>query len=154
MKKQNKKVALKFATFAALFGVMSFFMDMMEENEEQTTYSVTLESLALGNGETDGENGGGGTDGEDGGGTGTSSDACYEKKNTRCTATTTTTWTTWGTVSGDLGASSLSSLLAKLNISASAAVKYTHTKTVNTIGFKRHCLVGGFDDCTPFDCTA
>ena len=38
-------------------------------SEEQTTYSVTLESLALGNGETDGENGGGGTDGEAGGGT-------------------------------------------------------------------------------------
>ena len=36
-------------------------------SEEQTTYSVTLESLALGNGETDGENGGG-ADGEAGGG--------------------------------------------------------------------------------------
>ena len=43
---QNKKVALKFATFAALFWIMSFFMEMMEETEEQTTYSVTLESLA------------------------------------------------------------------------------------------------------------
>ena len=40
------------------FGLIAFFMDMMEENEEQTTYSVTLENLALGNGETDGENGG------------------------------------------------------------------------------------------------
>ena len=30
-------------------------MDMMEETEEQTTYSLTLENLALGNGETDGE---------------------------------------------------------------------------------------------------
>ena len=41
-------------------------MDMMEETEEQTTYSVTLEDLALGNGETNGENGGTGgtTDGE------------------------------------------------------------------------------------------
>ena len=71
MKYSNKKVALKFATFAALFGVMSFFMDMMEENEEQTTYSVTLEDLALGNGETNGEtggSGGGGADGETGGG--------------------------------------------------------------------------------------
>lgn len=33
-------------------------MEMMEENEEQTTYSITLENLALGNGEADGENGG------------------------------------------------------------------------------------------------
>ena len=31
----------------------------MEETEEQTTYSVTLENLALGNGETNGETGGG-----------------------------------------------------------------------------------------------
>ena len=73
MTKSNKKVALKAATFAALFGVMSFFMDMMEENEEQITYSVTLQDLALGNGETNGENGGtvgsGGADGESGGGT-------------------------------------------------------------------------------------
>ena len=44
-------------------------MDMMEETEEQTIYSITLENLALGNGETAGENtGGGGTDGETGGG--------------------------------------------------------------------------------------
>ena len=66
----NKRVALQCATFAALFGLMSFFMDMMEETEEQTTYSVTLEDLALGNGETNGENGGsvgGGADGESGG---------------------------------------------------------------------------------------
>ena len=73
MNKNSKKVALKFATFAALFGVMSFFMDMMEENEEQITYSVTLQDLALGNGETNGENGGtvgsGGADGESDGGT-------------------------------------------------------------------------------------
>ena len=73
MKKQSKKVALQCATFAALFGLMSFFMDMMEETEKQTTYSVTLEDLALGNGETNGENGGtgggGSTDGESDGGT-------------------------------------------------------------------------------------
>ena len=29
----SKKVALQFATFAALFGLMSFFMEMMEENK-------------------------------------------------------------------------------------------------------------------------
>ena len=46
---------------------MTFFMDMMEETEEQTTYSVTLESLAHGQSETNGETGGG-TDGETGGG--------------------------------------------------------------------------------------
>ena len=72
MKNQNKRVALKFATFAALFGVMSFFMDMMEENEEQTTYSVTLESLLHAQSETNGEAGGGGsTNGEAGGDPGT-----------------------------------------------------------------------------------
>ena len=65
MNDQIKKVALQVATFAAIFGLMSFFMQMMEEPEEQTTYSITLENLAHGNGETDGENGGGGnTSGE------------------------------------------------------------------------------------------
>ena len=56
MNKNSKKVALKFATFAAIFGLMCLFMDMMEETEEQTTYSVTLESLAQANIEADGEN--------------------------------------------------------------------------------------------------
>ena len=38
---------------------------MNKKTEEQVTYSITLENLALGNGETDGENGGttGGTTG-------------------------------------------------------------------------------------------
>ena len=36
---------------------MSFFMQTMEETEKQTTYSITLENLALGNGEIDGETG-------------------------------------------------------------------------------------------------
>ena len=61
MTDQNKKVALQVVTFAAIFGLMCLFMDMMEETEEQITYSVTLERLALGNGEADGENGGGGS---------------------------------------------------------------------------------------------
>ena len=52
MNKLNKRVALQCATFAAIFGLMCLFMDMMEETEEQTTYSVTLESLAHANGET------------------------------------------------------------------------------------------------------
>ena len=59
MTRLNKRVALKFATFAALFGLMTFFMDMMEETEEQVTYSITLENLANANVETDGEAGGG-----------------------------------------------------------------------------------------------
>ena len=42
-------------------------MEMMEQTEEQTTYSVTLEDLAHGQSETNGETGGGGTDGETGG---------------------------------------------------------------------------------------
>ena len=64
----NKKLALQVATFAALFGLMTFFMDMMEETEKQVTYSVTLESLLHAQSETNGENGGGTTDGETGGG--------------------------------------------------------------------------------------
>ena len=68
MKNSNKRVALQYATFAALFGLMCLFMDMMEETEEQTTYSITLEELAHGQSETNGETGGGGADGETGGG--------------------------------------------------------------------------------------
>ena len=40
---------------------------MMEQTEEQTTYSITLESLLHAQSETNGEAGGGGTDGETGG---------------------------------------------------------------------------------------
>ena len=54
MKKQSKKVALQFATLAALFGLMSLFMEMTEETEEQTTYSITLENLVHAQSETDG----------------------------------------------------------------------------------------------------
>ena len=59
---------------AVLFGVIEV-THQLTKTEEQVTYSVTLESLALGNGETDGENGGttgggGSTDGESDGGTG------------------------------------------------------------------------------------
>ena len=43
-------------------------MEMMEETEEQATYSITLENLIHAQSETNG--GGGGTDGETGGGTG------------------------------------------------------------------------------------
>ena len=47
-------------------------------NFQKTTYSVTLENLALGNGETDGETGGTGGGGTDGGTTGgtTGGDGC------------------------------------------------------------------------------
>ena len=53
---------------AVLLGVIEV-THQLTKTEEQTTYSITLESLALGNGETDGENGGttgggGSTDGE------------------------------------------------------------------------------------------
>ena len=156
MTNSTKKVALQVATFAAIFGLMCFFMDMMEETEEQTTYSVTLANLALGNGETNGETGGSGGGGADGetGGTSGDSDAIYEVKNTECTAVTTTTWTTWGTVNGDLGSSSLSHLLVNFGISATAAVQYTHSREVTTKGFKRDCLIGGSNECTSFDCTA
>ena len=40
---------MQFAVFAALFGLMSLFMEMMEETEEQTTYSITLENLTNAN---------------------------------------------------------------------------------------------------------
>ena len=55
MKNRNKRVALQIATFAALFGLMTFFMPMMEETEEQVTYSITLQDLANANIEADGE---------------------------------------------------------------------------------------------------
>ena len=51
----TKKVALQVATFAAIFGLMCLFMDMMEKTEEQTTYSITLQDLANANVEADGE---------------------------------------------------------------------------------------------------
>ena len=66
---------LQIAIFAAFFGVMSHFMEMMEETEEQVTYSITLESLLHAQNETNGENGGGGADGEAGGGAGSDGEA-------------------------------------------------------------------------------
>ena len=65
--KINKKTVSHFLGLAVLFGAVEL-THQLTKTEEQVTYSVTLESLALGNGETDGENGGGGTDGETGGG--------------------------------------------------------------------------------------
>ena len=69
IKCSKSKAMLRIAMFATLFVLMDTFIEMNKKTEEQTTYSVTLENLALGNGETDGENtGGGGADGETGGG--------------------------------------------------------------------------------------
>ena len=65
--KINKKTVSHFLGLAVLFGAVEL-THQLTKTEEQVNYSVTLESLALGNGETDGENGGGGTDGETGGG--------------------------------------------------------------------------------------
>ena len=62
----NKKAVSHFLGLAVLFGVIEV-THQLTKTEEQVTYSVTLESLALGNGETDGE-AGGGADGEAGGG--------------------------------------------------------------------------------------
>ena len=59
LKPFKSKAMLQIALFAALFGVMSHFMEMMEQTEEQTTYSITLENLASANIEADGENAGG-----------------------------------------------------------------------------------------------
>ena len=72
MKNSNKKVALQYATFAALFVLLDTFIEMKKKTEEQTTYSITLEDLAHGQSETNGEAGGtgGGADGETGGTTG------------------------------------------------------------------------------------
>ena len=71
--KINKKTVSQLIGLAVLFGAVEV-THQLTKTEEQTTYSVTLEDLALGNGETDGETGGatggGGTDGETEGGTG------------------------------------------------------------------------------------
>ena len=152
--KINKKIVSHFLGLAVLFGVIEL-THQLTKTEEQTTYSVTLESLLHAQSETNGENGtgGGGTDGETGG-TSDDSNSIYEIKTTECTAVTTTTWTTWGTVNGDLGASSMASLLANFGISGSLAVAYTHSREVTTKGFKRDCLIGGSNECTAFDCTA
>ena len=55
MRNFKKQRVLKFVAVLAIFGLMELFVQMNEETEEQTTYSVTLENLAHGNGETDGE---------------------------------------------------------------------------------------------------
>ena len=67
--KINKKIVSHFLGLAVLFGAVEV-THQLTKTEKQTTYSVTLESLVLGNGETNGENGGsvgGGADGENGG---------------------------------------------------------------------------------------
>ena len=69
VKRLKSNAMLQIAVFVTTFLLMDLFIQMNEKTEEQTTYSVTLENLALGNGETDGETGGtgGGADGETGG---------------------------------------------------------------------------------------
>ena len=127
MNTQKKKVALKFATFAALFGLMTLFMQMMVETEEQTTYSVTLEDLAHGQSETNGEaGGGGGADGEAGrDGTGGQPEQKETVSDERCPArydisynvTLTTTGSLSGNVSGQAGTNALlKKLLAALKV--------------------------------------
>ena len=70
--KIKKKTVSQLIGLAVLLGAVEV-THQLTKTEEQVTYTVTLESLALGNGETDGENGGGtgggGADGETGGGT-------------------------------------------------------------------------------------
>ena len=65
--KINKKTVSHFLGLAVLLGAVEL-THQLTKTEKQTTYSVTLEDLALGNGETNGENGGsvggGGADGE------------------------------------------------------------------------------------------
>ena len=126
MTDQNKKVALQFATFAALFGLMSFFMEMMEETEEQVTYSITLEDLLHAQTETNGEAGGSGTDGEAGGdGTGgqpeqketASDERCPVRYDISYNVTLTTTGSLNGSVSGEAGTNALlKKLLAALKV--------------------------------------
>ena len=56
LKRLKSNVMLQIAIFVTTFMLMSLFVQMNEETEEQVqvTYSVTLESLALANGETGG----------------------------------------------------------------------------------------------------
>ena len=68
--KIKKKTVSQLIGLAVLLGAVEV-THQLTKTEEQVTYSVTLENLALGNGETDGETGGtgeGGADGETGGG--------------------------------------------------------------------------------------
>ena len=68
MRNFKKQRVLKFVAVLAIFVLTDLFIEMKKKTGEQvTTYSVTLENLALGNGETDGENGGGADGDSDGG---------------------------------------------------------------------------------------
>ena len=75
--KIKKKVVSHFLGLAVLFGVIEV-THQLTKTEEQTTYSVTLEDLAHGQSETNGETGGGGADGETGGGSGNNTITYYE----------------------------------------------------------------------------
>ena len=67
--KIKKKTVSQLIGLAVLLGAVEV-THQLTKTEEQVTYSVTLENLALGNGETDGETGGGT------GGGGTTGDGC------------------------------------------------------------------------------
>ena len=123
--------------------------NQLTKTEEQVTYSVTLESLALGNGETDGENGGGGTDGETGGGGSTDGESDGG--------------TTGGTTGGEvtLWCREDQDCVYKIKGKANAEVKFLGiTIKLNAKGEgeyvygggKTHCIAGGNEQCTARYC--
>ena len=111
-------------------------------NFQKTTYSITLQDLALGNGETEGENGGGtgggGTDGEsDGGTTGGTGGGTTEGE--------VTLWTRNDQdcvykITGKANAEvKFLGITIKLNAKGEAEYVYS--------GGKTHCIAGGNEQC-------
>ena len=126
---------------AVLFGAVEL-THQLTKTEEQTTYSVTLEDLALGNGETNGENGDtgeGGADGEtDGGTTGGTTGGevtLWCRRDEDCVYKIT------GKANADV---KFLGITIKLNADGKAEYKYG--------GGKTHCIAGGNEQCTARYC--
>ena len=139
-------------------------MDMMEETEEQTTYSITLENLAQANIEADGENGGGGSDGENGGGTGgqpeeketASDERCPERYDISYNVTLTTIGSLNGTVSGEVGTNALlkkllAALKVKFGVNSEGQLSTTAVLSGNLATYEIRCR-NGSGSCVRKNC--
>ena len=142
-------------------------MDMIEETEEQTTYSVTLEDLAHGQSETNGETGGGGSDGESGGdGTGgqpeqketASDERCPAKYDISYNVTLTTTGSLSGSVSGEAGTNDilkklLAALKVKFGVDSNGQLAATAALSGNLATYEIRCR-NGSGSCVRKNCGA
>ena len=140
---------------------------MMEETEEQTTYSITLESLLHAQSETNGEAGGSGTDGEAGGdGTGGQPEQKETVSDERCPArydisynvTLTTTGSLSGNVSGQAGTNALlkkllAALKVKFGVDASGQLATTAALSGNLATYEIRCR-NGSGSCVRKNCGA